>query len=1239
MKSVLTFIIVLMLVTYSFADYGTFFTPVPDTSAGLDENGIYPQGKKIAFGFYGLGYPELITQFNSRGANFIGPFYDDQAGVVGMASTYGIKCVYHIGIDAETWPSMTNVEITAEITSQVAAVQANEEILAWAIFPEELSSSQPSEMNYMSLVYNAIKAADTYDRPVYNYQAGNMSAANLTTIGANEDMIGIGMYANYSELKHQRVYVKWAMDQITSAVASSNATIPMAILEMFEDAANPTSILGPEDANDIPLWAKHDAYLSLVSGAKFISVFSGSKRNGFYSYYNYLTSYYAVAGELNNEMQLGKVFLFGQPKNDISVTVTSGPSIITLDGGQNLVFSTATGGTAQFYSSLNYADIAYGKERYLVIVNSADQAVSAVISGLPQDEVLVMDLFDSQTITSITGGSFSADFGPWQVKAYRLASVPSECGDLGTQYGQADISGFSGLPDCMVDLYDYAQVASEWLEAGNQPAPIETRTFDFTDGSYAYGDTAALAGAGFSYDADVFPTSNLTELQSYLDSGSYDRPTKNLFAVYNDANWSGTGVAAYLCSYQSNYATPSVYYDFDDLVTDGSINMSLAVSGLAGDIFLKLKSGDDVLGYVYVCDKGAQLNGSTGYYTPSELNIITASDAGASLIYKQYAQGLAISWSVDDDGNNGIITATASYDPYSFGGTATVKSADASFAFNKVPDSIEIYIGWGGQGIGFKSFEFIKNTVVENDGSALDFTDGSYAYGDTGALIDAGFTINDKVFPTSNLAELQSYLNSSSYNIPTKNLFAVYNDTQWSGTGVAAFLCSYEDPYTRRPAVSYSFNDSVTDGQVNMNLAVSGVPGDIYLRLKSGNDIVGYAYVCDKGAQLNGTSGYYVPADFNIITAADAGAANIFKVYAQGLQFSWTVNEDGTNGNLTVTGSYDGYAWGGNVTVKSASAAFSVDKVPDNFEIYIGWNNQGIGFKNFEVVKNSVVEGPVGYNFTDGSYPYGVSGAITDKGFTVSEDVYLTESWEQLNAVLDHNSYDKPTKNILAVYNDTQWVGCGVAMNFGCYDPETVTYPSVYYPFGNDVKAGSVSMNVAVGGRGDAAFIMLKDGPIVLGYVYLHNLGAQFNSDTGYSDIEDFDIISTLDVPGNYSAIFKTYPQDIKLAWSVDEDGQNGIMTATVDYDPYSWGGVATQKTASSPFYASGVPDTLEIHLGYINESICLKTFSILYTDIVEQCSLDLAGDISGPEGDPDCKVDLFDMDAVFNSWLNSTHP
>ena len=69
-----------------------FFRPVPDRAQEYDAEGIYPQGRLFAFGFYATN----AARAKRDGVTILGP-YGTEANVA-AARKYGLKCTYSIGL-------------------------------------------------------------------------------------------------------------------------------------------------------------------------------------------------------------------------------------------------------------------------------------------------------------------------------------------------------------------------------------------------------------------------------------------------------------------------------------------------------------------------------------------------------------------------------------------------------------------------------------------------------------------------------------------------------------------------------------------------------------------------------------------------------------------------------------------------------------------------------------------------------------------------------------------------------------------------------------------------------------------------------------------------------------------------------------------------------------------------------------------------------------------------------------
>ena len=241
-----------------------------------------------------------------------------------------------------------------------------------------------------------------------------------------------------------------------------------------------------------------------------------------------------------------------------------------------------------------------------------------------------------------------------------------------------------------------------------------TQSFDFTDGSWTPGKTQEIIDAGFTPNSGVVATTDLADLESKLDSGYYNKPTASLMAVYNDTQWVGAGTAMYLHSYNVPGSYPTATFGFGSNATSGSVDMILATGGRGDATKLELLSGGNVIGWVFMAKWGVQFSSDSSFYDHSLADVINPSDVGLALstpIYQQYAQGLELSWEVGTDGMGGVLTATATYDNYSFGGNDLTKSESINFTANGVPDAFRIQHYYVDQSIGFKSIDI--TTVPE----------------------------------------------------------------------------------------------------------------------------------------------------------------------------------------------------------------------------------------------------------------------------------------------------------------------------------------------------------------------------------------------------------------------------------------------------------------------------------------------------------------------------------------------
>jgi hypothetical protein len=418
-------------------DVKTFFSTSVNPAAALPTDRIYPQGQLFPFSFYSTGggsekkrgelLPEAEMLADQKeiidaGVTMIGPQYELNSSIVADAAKYKVKGVYTIipVIDGkevskeylkELKTKKQALDITKlrqSVTDIVSKAASSKDIAWWDITPEELRPWDQQEVLLLKNATEAIKQADPEKRPVFMYFPGHYTGKVMGQLAVYLDIVGKGMYTNYSSMKNTRSWCRWTMEQEIEAIKlSGNKTaIPIAVTEMFQQPP-------AAEIKLIDSWVRHDVYSALVAGAKGVLIFSASKRKDFSARKEYLNAYFKVCRELNGPMKLGQVFLFGKPMSDISLTITDGP--------QTVPFKYKTAKVELSYPSVSMADIAYNNSRYVFLVNTADKPVDVVVGELVYGSgVTIEDLFAGNEKFTAPEGDFSVKLAPLEVKAFRI---------------------------------------------------------------------------------------------------------------------------------------------------------------------------------------------------------------------------------------------------------------------------------------------------------------------------------------------------------------------------------------------------------------------------------------------------------------------------------------------------------------------------------------------------------------------------------------------------------------------------------------------------------------------------------------------------------------------------------------------------------------------------------------------------------------------------------------------------
>ncbi|HWL51555.1 MAG TPA: hypothetical protein VNQ90_03920 [Chthoniobacteraceae bacterium] len=412
-----------------------FFKPAPTAPENLPADKVYPVGRQFPFSFFSLGggvgadqhaaLPEeevrqQFERYKKVGLKLFGPQYEMNGRALEDARAHGLQVIYTVTYGEPRFfhqkPAvpLDEKDVTRSITEQVKAVADNESIAIWYLQPEELRPWRKDEMTFLEVASKAIREADPRKRPIWIYDPAHASAGRLKSIAPWVDYLGKGMYTNYASMQENRIWVRWSMEQEVEAIRLADAkAVPLAVPEMYHDSRRPP--LTDEAIAKIPAWVRHDTYLSVATGAKGVVIFSLRQRPSLppKAWEAYYEAYTRAARELLGPF--GQAVLFGEKRGDIVIDHVSGPQEL------ELVFPSGGLKEPVRYPSVTSLDLAYGNERYLLLVNSANEPVEVAVGGLPYASAQARELFDDDKPAFAVGeGEFPVELAPLEVRAYHF---------------------------------------------------------------------------------------------------------------------------------------------------------------------------------------------------------------------------------------------------------------------------------------------------------------------------------------------------------------------------------------------------------------------------------------------------------------------------------------------------------------------------------------------------------------------------------------------------------------------------------------------------------------------------------------------------------------------------------------------------------------------------------------------------------------------------------------------------
>lgn len=381
------------------------------TAPGVNTVNFYPNGDSntLLFSFYSLEEPQLSAA-HKHGVSAIGPYYGRKGldRELEKAASAQLPLLYAIGpkIDFSGTAAPDLTAAIEQLTAEVARAVEQPAIGAWALSTEELRHWRPAEMQWLKQATAIIRDSDPLHRPIFMYEPNHRNSAALIKTSRYLDFIAKGTYANHVGMQHKRTWVRWSVEQAVEA-ASKSSSIPVAVLWMTRDQET------PEDIAAIRKWTRHDVYLSLMTGAKGIIVWSGfNKRRGFRRHFlDFYEGYLSAAHDLNIDPGLGEVFLRGITKADIAAKVTRGPST------QSFTYRDKR----YTYPTVSIKQLYLNKQHYLFVVNSANAACGVHLSGLPDNPVILNAL--TKQAAAITDGKI--DMAAYDVQIFTWPDNPT----------------------------------------------------------------------------------------------------------------------------------------------------------------------------------------------------------------------------------------------------------------------------------------------------------------------------------------------------------------------------------------------------------------------------------------------------------------------------------------------------------------------------------------------------------------------------------------------------------------------------------------------------------------------------------------------------------------------------------------------------------------------------------------------------------------------------------------------
>lgn len=404
-----------------------------------------PNQSKLPSGvYYPKGQEFWATQYSAYGSYFEdakkaglgGVYYHDPKNLPNYWESYaraGMQSIFHLRQNGDNnWGRIlrdmktpaTKKVLADRIREIINQVQANPELNAavFAWYGREEMIYRPTtplaeQQAYGKMMLDIIAATDKKKRPLYISERDDTS---LGTMKGNICVMDGSMKQNYLIKKEGygfgdtaiRILIhQWAKDTVDAA-RHGDKNCPS--ITGLPKAAIPTlsAYIDPENtAEQNTTWLRkaitYDVFVSMtVKGVTGISA---------YAYNNSSTKTGKVQQKLYNELLgflsksgVGRAFIWGDDRNDISTKVNSGPTEVEWKKYRTVF-------TAPSYFLRN---VQQGNSRYLLVTNNAKENITLSFTGIPAGLKLLNMLSGKETHTS---NPMSQTIEPLGVRLFKIS--------------------------------------------------------------------------------------------------------------------------------------------------------------------------------------------------------------------------------------------------------------------------------------------------------------------------------------------------------------------------------------------------------------------------------------------------------------------------------------------------------------------------------------------------------------------------------------------------------------------------------------------------------------------------------------------------------------------------------------------------------------------------------------------------------------------------------------------------